>query len=213
MIKTLRTFVLLMPLLAPGVAYADSERGPSPYAQPTSNGIYLFVMLVPGETVPNEIPLWDPARGTVATIPARFPSSGLYLNDGSTAPLWTVDWYAHGVTVLSDGIHLIRRGPWAEDLSDEALSFFANGKLLRSYRINDFVDTSIALPHTVSHFMWEDDRVLDESNHTLVLTTLSKEVYTFDYTKGRIVSARRPLRAIVAVGLAIVLFLVLRRWL
>ena len=199
-----------MPFLAPGFVYADSERGPSPYAQPTANGKYLFVMLVPGQSDSGDIPLWDPARGTVKDIPARFPASGLYLNDGSTAPLWTVDWYAPSVTVLSDGIHLIRRGPWAKRISEEALTLFANGKLLRSYNINDLVDTSIILPHTVSHFAWEDDRVLDESNHSLVLTTLSKETYKFDYTTGKLVTARRPLRAVVAFGLAIALFVSLR---
>jgi hypothetical protein len=35
----------------------------------------------------------------------------LYRNDGSTTPLWTVDWYAHSVLLPSDGIHLGLRPP------------------------------------------------------------------------------------------------------
>lgn len=142
-------------------------------------------------------------------IRARYPASGMYLNDGSTTPLRTVDWYSSSVLVASDGIHLVRRGPWARSLSDEAFTFFANGKELRSYKIGDVVKTETSLPHTVSHFTWEEEMKLDEGKRTLTVAILSKEKYVFDYTTGEIISANRPIRAIVVAGVAVSLFIAL----
>jgi len=164
-------------------------------------------MLAPGETQVKKIPLVDLDNRISKYVATKYPLSGLYLSDGSTTPLWTVDWYAFSVLVPSDGVHLVRRGPWASELSDEVLTFVANGKMLRSYRINDFVDTAVPLPHSVSHFRWEESTRLNDQKHTLELATLSKEKYTFDYTTGEIVSSRRPLRALFVIAAVIALFI------
>ena len=188
-----------MVFLFPAVARGDSEREPYTYTKLSPNGQYLFVMLAPGKESEGEIPYFV---------------SGLYFNDASTTPLWTVDWYAFSVNVLSDGVHLIRWGPWATDTWDEALTFFANGKVLRSYNISDLIDTTLGLDKSVSHFYWinQERTNIHENNHTLALATISDEKYTFDYTTGEIISARRPLRAFfVFVGIT-ALFLVLRRF-
>ena len=205
-----RTLLLAVLMLVPVFVYGDSEAGPISYATASADGKYLFVMRAPGETQVDEIPLVDSERRVSKYIAATYPVSGLYLNDGSTTPLWTVDWYAFSVIVPSDGVHLIRRGPWAKHLADEALSFLAHGEILHSYKINDLVDTAAALPHTVSHFRWEESAKLNNENHTLELTTFSKERYTIDYTTGELVTSRRPLRALLAVAAAITFFAVAR---
>jgi hypothetical protein len=201
-----RAYWLALSLLfiLPTIAYGDSEAPLCSYVRDSPNGKYLFVMLAPRNA------RYDDG----AELKNIFPASGMYLNDVSKTPLWTVDWYAHSVMVFSDGVHVVRSGPWARELSDEALTFFANGKMLRSYRVGDLVDLKIFLERTVSHFWWEraDDSEFNETNHTFSLATISDEKYTFDYTTGEIISARRPMRAFVVLLAVIVLFLALRRF-
>jgi hypothetical protein len=120
-------------------------------------------------------------------IRAKYSKSGMYLNDGSTTPLWTVDWYSDFVRIASDGIHLIRSGPWARKASDEAYTFFANGKKIRSYKIRNLVKSIKDLPHTASHFSWQarDSGKLDETKFTFSVSTLNNEHYVFDYRTGK----------------------------
>src|SRR5207249_11580668 len=108
-------------------------------------------------------------------------ASGMYRNDGSTRPRWTVDWYSYSVLVPSDGVHLIRCGPWASSTSDEAFTIFASGQLVKSYKVGDLVDTTAFLQHTVSHFFWEQEMRLDEARARLIVRTLGGESYVFDY--------------------------------
>jgi hypothetical protein len=202
--------IMLMPLLA----YGDTVALPYSYATPSYDGKYIFVMLAPVETERDGIYLSDEDRQESQRVRTKYLSSGMYWNNGSITPLWTVDWYAYTVLVASDGIHLVRRGTWAETLSDEAITFFANGKELCSYKVGDLVDTSLLLPNTVSQIMWVDNMKLDVEKRTLSITTFSKEKYVFDYRTGEIISASRPVRAIIVAVLAALLFiafLIIRR--
>ena len=205
---TFRCVLLALLTFVPVIAYGDSEAGPISYAAKSSDGKYLFVMLAPGETQVDEIPLVDSDHRISQKLKANYQASGMYLNDGSTTPLWAVDWYAFSVIVPSDGVHLIRRGPWAKSLSDEALTFLANGKVLHSYKISDFVDTAAVVPHSVSHFEWEESAKLNNEKHILELATFSKERYSIDYTTGEVITSRRPLRALSVVAATMILFLI-----
>src|SRR5688572_1374322 len=120
------------------LAYGDSPAPPRSYGVRSADGKYLFVMLNRFDRNATEIPIRNSYGRTVDTVAARYPSSGLY-KSGSLKPLWTVDWYADHVAVLPDGIHVIRHGPWASSLDDEAFTFFAKGKSIRSFRIREFV--------------------------------------------------------------------------
>lgn len=88
-----------------------AEVGPPPrdYAVPSPDGRYLFVMLEPREFKLEEKDEEKSVPHT-ETLREKYLSSGLYHNDGSKTPLWTVDWYANKVFVLSDGRRLIRFG-------------------------------------------------------------------------------------------------------
>ena len=194
--KTTWLGVLLM--LAPAIAYADTESGPISYATESADGKLIFVMFAPGRPS-GDFPLVEGRRILRYISATNYPGSGLYVN-GSTTPLWTVDWFAPSVIVPSDGVHLIRRGRWARTLSDEAYTFYANGKELRSYKISDLADTVLGLKRSVSHFEWEESESVDESRHVLAVTTFSKESFLFDYTTGEMVSARRPLRVLLLVS-------------
>ena len=114
-------------------ALADDESGPWgmpwPYTMESSDKRYIFVML--RSCLHDEDAHSD-----------KYRQSGLYLNDGSTAPLWTVDWRGCSVVLLpSDGVHVVRKGVThdSEDYTDEAITFFSNGSRLKSYRVCDLV--------------------------------------------------------------------------
>ena len=111
-------------------AHGDSLKPPCSYKKASPNGQYLLVMIAP---MPLELDVkpWDEeVAAKIREIRGAYTRSGLYRNDGSTEPLWTIDWYAHNVEIESDGVHLIRMGPWASSTDTEAFSFFANGELM-----------------------------------------------------------------------------------
>jgi hypothetical protein len=191
-------------------ALADSEGSTGPYTLESADKKYIFVMLR-GCNHNDSVHLYPPDR---------YPESGLYLNDGSVAPLWTVDWCGN-VLLPSDGVHVVRTGHWArtyEGYNQEAITFFAGGKRLKSYQVNDLVTLPYLLPHSSSHFEWrrlitpedgaqsftimerrypyEAGVVFDQNAHTMTLETLQGDCYAFDLKTGEIVSARRPVRTI-----------------
>ena len=140
---------------------ADSIASPYSYKEVVPSGKYVFVMISP-LTIDNDAGGWNEETAAgIREIRRNYKRSGMYRNDGSTEPLWTVDWYA-GVVVASDGVHLIRHGPWpalpeswykgplGPALDQEALSFFANGQLVRTYRIGELVKDPDRLPRRSS---------------------------------------------------------------
>ena len=197
---------------------ADQESSVIPYALESSDKKYVFIML--GESPFNNSPS------------PKFKDrnkSGLYLNNGSIDPLWVVDWTAY-TFLPSDGVHIIRRGSWARlgDYGAEAISFFANGKILKSYSVRDLVDFPQFLPRTSSHYKWQKkisnkNQVLELSNtalveadvsvefnesaHTMQLATLQGDIYIFDVNTGEIVSSKHPVR-IILITLITFLFLI-----
>src|SRR6516162_11460738 len=75
---------------------ADKPATPATRTEIIANGKFLFVMLCPLAL--------ETEQGKA--IRAKYPESGLYKNDGSKEPFWTVDWYREKVTVASDGVHM-----------------------------------------------------------------------------------------------------------
>ena len=174
---------------------ADSEAPPHSYLKVSPGGQYVFAMIVPGP-VEHEVRLHPDAAARIRELRQVYPRSGLYRRNGSPEPLWTVDWYAFEVDVASDGVHLVRHGPWASSTDQEALSFFANGALLRSYKIRKLVDHPSMLEYTVSHFFWRASGRFDDARLEYKLRTRDWNRFTFDARTGEISSEFRPLRTI-----------------
>ncbi len=164
-------------LMTPLFVYADKEAPPKSYEEFSPDKKFVFVMIAPIDYSRDGRYFGEEGVAKEKRIRATYPKSGMYSNDGSTKPLWTVDWYSRFVLVASDGIHLVRMGPWAMKGSNEAFTFFANGKKIRSYKINDLVRSIKDLPHTASHFSWlgYDGIKLDESKFTFSVSTLNDE--------------------------------------
>jgi hypothetical protein len=200
---------LLSIMLTPLLTFADTEAMPRSYVSPSANNKFLFVMIASIEIQQDGLDYGDEGKKEAQRIRAKYPSSGMYLNDGSTNPLWTVDWYSNSVMVASDGNHIIRLGPWATSLSDEAFTIFEQNNVVRSYKIGELVATDLLLPHSVSHFEWEEAMSLNNYNHTLFVSTLSKERYIFDFFTGETISSEKPVRMWFAISGVTILFLII----
>jgi hypothetical protein len=195
--------VALSMVMTHASAFADSEVRPFSYTKPTQGDKYIFVMLA-REPVEQEVSHWiEERQSRIREIRKTYKQSGLYRNDGSAEPLWTVDWYALSVDIASDGIHLVRHGPWPatrEDrstpltrasLDQEALSFIANGQLLRSYKIEELVTNPARLPRSVSHFHWLSGGALDDERLEYRFGTEDGNHFVIDARTGEIITESR----------------------
>jgi len=189
-------------------ARADQESTPYDYAIITADKKYIFVMLIPDEEIMqaweylNEEPTfyetrifdteismkqyWDAIQEKFS-LRTKYPCSGLYKNDGSTTPIWTVNWYGF-VYLFSDGEHLIRRGPWNRSwepgrdsyLDGLAVAFYKNGYEVTKYSVGDLVKDTDAIRFSVSHYQWKEEERFDIETGLLFIKTLDHQEYTFD---------------------------------
>lgn len=193
-------WVALVTLTCAPTARADYIAPAVPRAITSPNNQFVFVHLV--KTYPEQEARWAPdVAAEIRRIRATYPQSGMYRNDGSAKLLWAVDWYADNVELADDGVHLIRYGPWPslpEDtstprrrhLEPEALSFFANGTLLRTYRIGELVAVPSRLPRTWSHFTWRAGSEFDRERMQFHVRTHDGGRFTFDVRTGEMLSAQ-----------------------
>lgn len=192
----------ILPLLAwafalaalPHAAQGLTIAPPSSYTKPSPDGRYLFVMIPPATVEEEASRLNAQAAAEIRGIRRVYSQSGLYRNDGTATPLWTVDWYSYDVSIASDGVHLVRRGPWGSDLTDEAFSFFANGRPVRTYAISELVDVEFLLPRMGSGFKWCKGYSLNEGKLQYAVNTEDGNSFVFDMTTGNIVAAQRHAR-------------------
>ncbi len=187
-------FCLLASLAASKPIHADTiiRLPDKDYSQVTDNQEYIFVMFANAE---------DSVQ--VPHIRNIYSVSGLYKNDNSTTPLWSVDWYAHKVYLSNDGEHLIRP---VSHTSPEGIAFYKNGLEIKNYSIADLVATPNLLPHSFSLFFWVREINFDPNRNLLTLEVLASsdmlnaeedamlsenagEMYTFDASSGEILSA------------------------
>ncbi len=180
--NTALKFILVFQVIALALSFgapalADTPAPPRDYTEVTENGEYIFVMLAPPEKWIQKNP----------ELRKTYKESGLYKNDGSTTPLWTVYWYSFSVYPSSDGKHVVRMGPWATSVDNLALAFYENGKPLKQYLIKDLVKNQLKLRHTVSHFFWKSELRFNDKEETIFLTTTDGQTYLFSVKTGEII--------------------------
>ena len=118
---TLSRWVTAALIWAMFVAAARADQPPlsQSYTKMTSDGRYLLVMLDPSRV--EEDIRWNPATvAEVKTIHRTYTRSGLYRKGDTSDPLWTVNWYAHGVEAAADGVHMIRVNAWIGSPDDRS---------------------------------------------------------------------------------------------
>jgi hypothetical protein len=203
--RVMRTVAVLTALAVLPVqsVCADKPGPPGTYKETSSDGRFVFVMVSP-ESLDTELGWYNERFAKkIKEIRTRYTKSGLYKNDGSNQPLWTVSWYCESVAVPSDGIHLVRFGDWPyylharekvpdqEALKQEALSFYARKKLLKSYTIAELVDRPQELPRSVSHFRWlKSHRIIDRSQQFEAITEDGNRIL-FELATGKILKKER----------------------
>jgi len=176
---------------------ADKPAPPLSHKTVSANGKYVFVMISP-------LPKLDASVAESKAIRAKYAKSGLYKNDGSVEPLWTVDWYRYKVDVASDGEHVVRHGNWPEreggfenpsvskeELKQEAVSFFAKGKLLRQYSIVELIDEPKNLKVSVSHFEWRKNSQYSDDKRQFEVVTQDGNRILFDVTTAKIIEKKK----------------------
>lgn len=204
-VKILFIFIAFVTFARCEQVFADKEIPDRDYSVITSNDEFIFVMFISDEKIEARIVsansgeylpssnytsilnfLQREGLGTNKELRAKYPCSGLYRNDGSDKPIWTVNWYAQWVFVHPDGKHLVRIGPWprlgnpGQRLYDElAIAFYRNGNELEKYAVKDLVSNPQSLPVSKSHYEWRKDISFDEPKGILSLVTKSDESYEF----------------------------------
>lgn len=169
---------------------------------------YAFVMLGPLEVDEGAAP--DDAK-KLAELRAKYPASGLYPIAGGPA-LWTTDApYVPSANAFAstDGVHMaLVEGDWwktkeyiaprrlpAEkadpQLHGPAVSFYANGKLLKRYTVDELITDPSRLEHTPEHVIWAAGAALNDETMRFVLMTQDANRITFDATTGELLS-RNP---------------------
>ncbi|MEM7533162.1 MAG: hypothetical protein AAF639_13360 [Chloroflexota bacterium] len=161
---------------------ADSILRPVDYVKDVGDGQFVLVMLSK-----NKRAYWGDLRGRNKKIRAKYRGSGLYEADNPNEAIWTVNWFARSVDVLSDGKYMTRWGPWPGhgNYSELALAFYENGEQLSAYCVDNLVAEPIKLPHSASHYSWRDIIEYDDAAKQLFLRTLNGEEYWFDIITGK----------------------------
>ena len=170
-------------IFANNEVFADEPSIPYSYQKIVGNDQYVFVMLTEYS---------DPL---ISSAGKQYFSSGLYTNDGSNVPIWTIDWYAPIVYVSSDGEHLARIGCCPSlknsnkpDIQELAVAFYENGKLLKRYPISDLINNPSGLPKSVSHFQWDKDVSFDDTLSELTIITTEDNKYVFNVKSGEMIT-------------------------
>lgn len=189
-IKSFAWFVLLVLLLKPGIALGLSIH-PSSWTVSSADNRYVFVMVSPLPLEKDQEHFWDKkrqleyieshkinwtaeeiknfgkwtSREDIAELRAKYHASGLYLNDGSTNVLWSLEGQGYllpSVIVPSDDKHLVVFHDDGVEVSEGVLRFYDQGKLVRNYSRGDLVTFPSLL-------RWEGGQGVRGASHILWL--------------------------------------------
>jgi hypothetical protein len=151
----------------------------------------------------------------------KYSQSGMYLNDGLTTPLWTVDWQNY-VYLPNDGKHIVRRGKlhYSATYREQVFTFLAEGNVLKTYETTDLITFPWLLPHSsngyginyspldpdlpndgvlmkvdkFNYYPLNSGAVFDNEKQTMQIETFHGDKYLFDFNTGNIISSERPSR-------------------
>ena len=171
------------------------------YSVTSNDGKYIFVMLGQKAWDEKEEIVPDEKMKETRLLQSKYSVSGLYLNDGSTSPLWVLEavpgkQYAYKVFVFSDGRHLAKTGWWTSATTDEALTFYKDGKIISSYSVKDIATASWFLPGGSQHYDWDKKITFNDERKTVTVITEHYDKLVMNAATGKIISAFRPVQLI-----------------
>ncbi len=179
------TLTSLFFLVSASVAFADSFLPPCPYVVKSADGTKHFVML----TKQTEMECRGRSEAAAAkALRTKYKSSGVYDNGDPTKPLWTFDeeWWLVGAQVANDGSHVVQTGSLGRDPSVTAFTIYKDGKILRSFKVDEFVRDESAINYTTSTIQWSKKLYLDDRKSTFIVETNDGITYSIDLATGKI---------------------------
>jgi len=146
-----------------------------------------------GSYSPEEEPThWiDERAAEIRAIRQKYTVGGMYRNDGSTTPIWTVNWYAYRIDVPAggEGVGRYSSGGLETD-TGPAIGFYRRGDLIRGYDVSDLV----TLPWFSDRRSWLSEHRLSDDSRTVTVVTEHGDRYVFDVQTGEMLERFRPVR-------------------
>jgi hypothetical protein len=120
--------------------------------------------------------------------------SGLYYNETPLVNIYNINEYFYEGTVSfsSDGIYFVNvvgvvPGSF-DNLSGVALSFYANGSLIKSYQVRNLLKDRNKADFSSEGVHWLEKRSFDQQTNILTVITRDERIFTFDIETGVIIS-------------------------
>lgn len=228
--------VLSLTLLTHLQAATPPRPQPLSYTKPVEGTSYTFVMLgdpaAEAKQQPEFIERFQKLRST-------YNQSGLYKGKGNEL-VWSLDGaYApyDNIFVAKDGIHFIRiDGDWYQtkdhpfpsgrriDAKDEqsqlqnpAVSFFADGKLLKQYLVKDVVTDPESIPHSPEHVLWSAGGILNDEQGWFNLIVKDDHILKFDYKTGELLEVEQaglnnPILTPILISMGVITVFIIGIW-
>jgi hypothetical protein len=174
---------------------------PSSWKQVSDDGRYVLVMVSP---LPVDEDARDPFDHEIRSIRATYAQSGLYHNDGTNTPLWTIRYWiwTQEVFIAPDGERLvIASDDWFHSY-DHVVSFFSNGRELASYSTTDLLSFARLKSLINGEPIDCGGMTFDADALTFTTRTQQGEAFTFDVTTGRLIRHWSPFPVFIAIGTA-----------
>ncbi|MCY2989796.1 MAG: hypothetical protein NTY19_18265 [Planctomycetota bacterium] len=184
---------------APGITKAGLVWEES-WRIPSQDGRYLLVMVSPHAV--DEDASRQTREAEVREIRKTYKQSGLYRNDGSSEPLWTIPYHIpdYKVYIAPDGEHLvIAMEYWGHTISNiprgGVVFFYRKGEALASYRDHELI-RCFALKWMANSLFNRGidckEASFNPQSLTYTVTTSQSEEVVFDVTTGTIVRRWSP---------------------
>lgn len=149
---------------------------------------YVLVMVSP---LPADEEARDPSDNgdEIRRIRAVYTQSGLYRNDGSKTPLWTITFFSEPpkVDIAPDGQHFVIGG-----YDSLFVSFYSNGNRLAWHDDNELVPAMLLKRILTGRFPSYQSSHFDAQQMTYTLMSNQGEEFVFDVTTGKLIRVRSP---------------------
>ncbi|MCE9555365.1 MAG: hypothetical protein K8T91_18605 [Planctomycetes bacterium] len=135
----------------------------------------------------------------VRAIRAKYTQSGLYLNNGSTVPLWTIGYFVrpNEVYLAAHGRFLVAANDWSAHSgflgASLVVAFFDKGQLVAGYDDHDLIQYLKAKAFICGSWtVGRADSRFDEQTLTYYVRTSQGESFTFNIQNGKLIRHGSP---------------------
>lgn len=186
--KTLLTFLVVIFLIP------TSARGALPgigtWTKFSDDQRFVLVMISP-LSIEEELSDWGVNAENVQTLRETYPQSGLYYNDGTTTPIWTVPYHdsKQEIFISPEGKYLVCTDEswytWSGRFG-HVVDFYANGTELATYSDSDLF-SELYLSGPLSRELNCQGVAFDADQLTFTTYSNQGHRFVFDVTTGRLI--------------------------